>query len=896
MQISKATPQKFGIVASVAAYVLGFLYIQFAHFANHQSYVALYDSFQTVAPLCAGIFGIHYALKMQHSTWQRKAGWMSLGLGALSWGLGQAAWTYYELFVGQDAPFPGPPDIGFFLCYPFLIAGVFLLFGSIPKEGRFRLVFDSIVTVSGVAILSWYFILQHLWTASDVSPLAKFLGMCYPCGDLIVLFGAMVLISGSYGDKGLRESVAFLTGGIIMIAAADAGYAFYTLNQTYHTGMWTDSFWSFGWLLFGGAFAVPLYWRQYSAWDRSEEQIEPIDALKKFRKIVAPYAIAAIATLLVFLHDYIGDGIISVSTVASGYVVMLIVLLRQVATLSENRRLYLDLQNQLNENEILTSRLRLFNEGLEQKVARRTEQINSLHQLTREVSSVHDTDAVVKAATANTRRALGSYGALLWLDHGSAHSFQLAGEVGIGGESALLHELELQAGRGALKGHTSRSVTVENATLLMAPLLWRDRMIGAIGAVNLRDPFDAADVAMIEAIGVEVGAALARAKQYEEALRAADHDSVTGLLNHRVLQQKLKQAFATGQKRTEPLAVVLMDLNNFRLFNETYGHSVGDVILESAAKVLVQEADSATTVGRYGGDEFLIIMPGSMSAHAIDFAERVQARLALEGFVKPGEDRTIPISVTFGVAAMPEDTSDRHELLSTADRNLHTAKLNAERIATTTFSQRSNRELREEATFSILDAIVTAVDNKDRYTRHHSEDVTDYALWIAEELELGDATKKSLRAGSLLHDVGKIGIPADILAKPGRLTEDEYATMKGHPHLGWLIVKSIPDTEDILDAIRSHHERWDGAGYPDGLKGEEIPLMGRILAIADAFSAMTTDRPYRKGMDWERACEEIRSHSGTQFDPDLAATFLRAIERRIASKASAESDALKQAA
>jgi putative nucleotidyltransferase with HDIG domain len=158
--------------------------------------------------------------------------------------------------------------------------------------------------------------------------------------------------------------------------------------------------------------------------------------------------------------------------------------------------------------------------------------------------------------------------------------------------------------------------------------------------------------------------------------------------------------------------------------------------------------------------------------------------------------------------------------------------------------------------------------------------VTEYSLWLAEEMGLSQETMRIIRIGGLLHDVGKIGVPEDILRKPGRLTAEEYEIMKRHPQLGALIVAGVPGMEDITDIVRSHHERWDGQGYPDGLGREDIPLLGRVVAVADAFSAMTTARPYRKGMEWDAALKEIIANSGTQFDPGMATAFVRAVRQR----------------
>ena len=241
--------------------------------------------------------------------------------------------------------------------------------------------------------------------------------------------------------------------------------------------------------------------------------------------------------------------------------------------------------------------------------------------------------------------------------------------------------------------------------------------------------------------------------------------------------------------------------------------------------------------------------------------------------------------MSFGIASFPEDSADRHDLIVTSDTNLGVAKDSDAKIVALTEMKRAHRELRGSSSFKMLDGMVTAVDNKDRYTRRHSEDVTEYALLIADQIGMDNDFKTTLRTGGLLHDVGKIGVPDDILRKPGRLEEFEYNVMKQHPTLGALIVGGVPGMEDILDAVKYHHERWDGKGYPEGLAGECIPLIARILAVADAMSAMTTDRPYRKGMSLETALNEVRKNSGTQFDPEMANAFLIAADLHLTNEA-----------
>jgi putative nucleotidyltransferase with HDIG domain len=181
--------------------------------------------------------------------------------------------------------------------------------------------------------------------------------------------------------------------------------------------------------------------------------------------------------------------------------------------------------------------------------------------------------------------------------------------------------------------------------------------------------------------------------------------------------------------------------------------------------------------------------------------------------------------------------------------------------------------------FTLLDALLTAVDNKDRYTRRHSEDVMVYASQIAEEMRLDRETRQIIEVAALLHDVGKIGIPDQILRKPGKLTDAEYSAIKQHPVLGAVMVSAVPGFENTLDAVKYHHERWDGKGYPSGKAGLDIPFIARIIAAADAFSAMTTDRPYRSGMTEETALGIIENGAGSQWDPVCAAALVAARRR-----------------
>ncbi|MER3496721.1 MAG: diguanylate cyclase, partial [Armatimonadota bacterium] len=309
------------------------------------------------------------------------------------------------------------------------------------------------------------------------------------------------------------------------------------------------------------------------------------------------------------------------------------------------------------------------------------------------------------------------------------------------------------------------------------------------------------------------------------------------------------------------LSLAMIDMNNFKLFNDTYGHLAGDQVLRQVAEALSIETPQGGHLARYGGDEYAAALPGCGEGEMVELAERARERLLSIGFVDPNGTK-VPIELSFGIAGFPSDATFRHDLINIADQNLYEAKASGGGIRWASDHERQNRALRAHASFETLDALVSAVDNKDRYTRKHSEDVTEYALWIADALGYSEDAKRTIRRAGLLHDVGKIGVPDSILRKPGQLSAEEFEIVQRHPRLGELIVSAIPGMEDIVDAVRSHHERYDGGGYPDRLAAEMIPVIGRLLAVADAFSAMTTDRPYRKGMAMGEASARLLAGIG----------------------------------
>jgi putative nucleotidyltransferase with HDIG domain len=280
-------------------------------------------------------------------------------------------------------------------------------------------------------------------------------------------------------------------------------------------------------------------------------------------------------------------------------------------------------------------------------------------------------------------------------------------------------------------------------------------------------------------------------------------------------------------------------------------------------------------MGRYGPDEFLLIAPtGSINElePAID-----RLRLALSDLSLQFEaSERLPVTISAGLCTYPLHGSSVTVLLAAASRTLEEAKASggdAIRVAEADASDEP-----DAPAFDVLQGLVHAVDTKDRYTKRHSEDVSRYGVFIAERLGLDAELMESIRMAGLLHDIGKIGIPDPVLRKPGKLTAAEYEIVKQHVALGDMIVRDLPEIELVRAGIRHHHERWDGDGYLGRLEGEAIPLIARILAVGDAFSAMTTTRPYRKALDIREALTRLEDAAGSQLDARLVRAFVDGIE------------------
>jgi diguanylate cyclase (GGDEF)-like protein/putative nucleotidyltransferase with HDIG domain len=362
---------------------------------------------------------------------------------------------------------------------------------------------------------------------------------------------------------------------------------------------------------------------------------------------------------------------------------------------------------------------------------------------------------------------------------------------------------------------------------------------------------------------------------------AARTDSLTSLLNRRGFEELFETELERARRSGRPLSVIVGDLDAFKTVNDRYGHAAGDRALERLSEILQSAKRRIDTAARIGGEEFAVIAPDTDHHAAYILAERIR-REVRDTF----KSEPFPLTISLGIATFPRHGGTAESLIGGADEALYAAKAlgrdrtvvyNSE-LADSLLAATGQPAPRAERHSSTILALAEVIDIRDEGTAAHSETVGRYAGAIARELGLGADVVERVRFGGIVHDVGKIGIPDSVLRKPGWLTEDDWREMRRHPEIGARILRGA-NLDDIADWVLSHHERPDGEGYPHGLSGNDIPLEARVLAVADAYEAMTSDRVYRPALRAESAREELLRCAGTQFDGRVVAAFLTVLDR-----------------
>ena len=359
-------------------------------------------------------------------------------------------------------------------------------------------------------------------------------------------------------------------------------------------------------------------------------------------------------------------------------------------------------------------------------------------------------------------------------------------------------------------------------------------------------------------------------------------DGMTGLYNYRYFNQRLEEELSRAERNGETLVLCMMDIDEFKKFNDAWGHGKGDEALKATAEILTGTLRNYDVICRYGGDEFAVIFPNSNAEDVVSAMNRVKVsyRESIFNFVF---DESSKLTLSIGFSVYPCPAKNKDELISQADSALYYAKsLGGNRIEQ---YQEELKEMHKKLEYNRqlevkLRNLLETVSEKEKYICAHCERVANYAVLIGQALNMTHEELYFLRIGAMLHDIGKFKIPEEILNKKGKLTEEEFEVIKEHSVIGADIVDSLSEVGNVVENIRHHHERFDGKGYPDGVSDVNIPIGARILAVADAFDAMQWDRPYRKALSLQESLQELADNAGTQFDPELVRIFIQQFWQR----------------
>lgn len=728
---------------------------------------------------------------------------------------------------------------------------------------------DALLVSVSLALLMWELGYANLWTSTTANPSTRSGALLLALSDILTLTIACILVLSALKQGRIALKVLILAFSTMLLSVSDLATGIMLLNGTYYEGSAPDIFAVIALLLAGYSSAIYDHDRSFVT---RKSVTANISLLSQFVQRI-PSCASFTVLFLTLGSDFITSSVVLPSALGVSLTLIALLGVRQlVAIISEH----------YNRNE----ELREIKKILELDVERKTTQLREMLELSYSVNETLDISQILCRALDHARKVVRcTCGVARYYDTNPQSEVREQAEWSDGQAAAPSQGYAILSTQNFFTAKPDASIFGKygNYYMIRVDIAVGDNQAGWIALGRQDMPFGASDIDLLNGVGQIAMPALANANTYRLAKDASERDPTTNLLNHRAIHEKLVLDLVRARKNNKPLSLIMIDVDNFQRYNATYGHTSGDELLRTVAGTIIRTVPEGSLIGRFGADEFVIGLLGCDADSAVSIASNISQNLESQSVVLNNDDRKIPIAITSGIAAYPDDCNTYEELLLTAEQNLEKARLVGQDIATTSEVSKVGRQMRSESSFEILDMLVTAVDNKDSYTRKHSEQVAEFATWLCEAIELDAESTRLIQQAALLHDVGKIGVPAEILGKPGRLTEDEVATINKHSALGSSLIAAFKDMEAILPGVKHHHERWDGTGYPDKLAGSEIPLMARILCIADTFSAMVTDRAYRKALSWDIALEEIKSHIGTQFDPELGFIFAKIAKRKLAT-------------
>jgi diguanylate cyclase (GGDEF)-like protein/putative nucleotidyltransferase with HDIG domain len=414
-------------------------------------------------------------------------------------------------------------------------------------------------------------------------------------------------------------------------------------------------------------------------------------------------------------------------------------------------------------------------------------------------------------------------------------------------------------------------------SIVYLPLVVKGEAIGSL-IVASRQPnaYTSGQVHLLERLASQIAVPVENGRLYAKAEQRARVDELTGLFNRRHFDERLGEEIDRHSRYGGMLSLIFLDLDFFKAYNDKHGHIAGDKVLTQIGQLIEKSIRNIDIAFRYGGDEFAVLLPQSEVDDAFVVAERVRGKIATEM-----RKKKLRITTSLGLASWPSDGVTPDELINAADKALYYTKQTggnrtcvASKMLPSLTETAGMSTATEKEALSTIYALAATIEARDPFTYGHSRKVSSYAVALAEAIGLPSEKVAVISTAALLHDIGKIGISDEVLNKVGKLEAETWELIQSHAKLSATIVGHVISLVSCLPAILHHHERWDGTGYPSRLKGEAIPIEARILAIADAFDAMTSSRPYRDPLSYKKVLDELKRCSGTQFDPKLVEAFL----------------------
>jgi diguanylate cyclase (GGDEF)-like protein len=775
--------------------------------------------------------------------------------------LGDVVWSFYEVILRREVPTPGLSDIAGFSGYvlSFAIIGYAIRKTSGPLRA-FETLLDGAMLAIGVAGLGWPLLLSPMIQAYEPT-MGFWVDLAYPMGDLLVIMLLAALFFSFLESERRRAPLYFVLIGsaLVLSVAADLSYfAIVNSGGAYFGGDWLDILWAVATgvilmtALLGLAGAAQTS-RESPAKTAAGAFARRSGAINYWRATV-PYIAVPVIALMIALQA-LGEGWRwdrgTTILACLGMALVLLLVVRQYVTLVQNRRLNTSLFHASRELEEKIDDLADLNERLE-VLNNQAHHLSSLRELT-EVAA-----GGLELACTFTRSPGG------WITLREEDGTEtLAVARGTADEhspgESLLNAAELNEG-----------------ILRAFPLKIRDERLGTLW---LAEPATTGpDTDFLPVIATHIATALDNARRYEEAVHLAERDPLTGLYNHRGIHRRLAGEAMRAQQSGLELSLVMLDLDDFKALNDTYGHPAGDSVLRQVSDAIRAVLRHADLAGRVGGDELLLVLPNTDPEGAWQLGERLRVALAARPYVT-SDGYSIPVRVSLGVATFPQDAQSLGQLLEIVDANLYASKQRGGNTTTGTPIDRDD-EVDAQGMLGVVAKLLSVVGARDHYTRRHSEHVVLYALALGEAVGLSEDSLRTLHVAAMLHDVGKIGVPADLLRSPAPLTPAEEDMVRRHADIGADVINDIPRLARVAEAVHGHHERLDGSGYPLEAAGDDIPLLSRILAIADAYSAMTLTKPYRKSISRAEARAELLKAAGTQLDPELVQVFIELLDAR----------------